>query len=54
METDLPQECEVCEKPLSPMQAEGSYDATFKIGEGGSVLCGKHLDRSERTMEGWD
>lgn len=46
--TSLLQECEECGTKLSPVEAEDSYHSTFKVGEGGSVLCGKHLDERLR------
>lgn len=46
--TNLETECEECGVDLSPQQAEDSYHATFTVGDGGVVLCGKHLDRRTR------
>jgi hypothetical protein len=49
-------ECEECGRAISPIEAEDSYDVTFQVGRGGSVLCGKHLDEQqrERVTGRWD
>jgi len=52
MKNDIPEECEVCKKTLSPMAIQDSYHATYDLGEEGSVLCRKHLDPLRR--EKWN
>jgi len=41
--------CEVCNKELSPLAADTSYDITFTM-NGGSVLCQRHLDEYQNSL----